>query len=94
MKEMELLLSEFADRVAAAVVLRLGQAEKKRPDDDGLVDEPAMAEKAGISPQTLARRRKAGDVPFVQAGRRVLYRPSDVIAALTKQAGRPDVLAD
>lgn len=81
---LELIIARLADAVVdrLAVTLRQTQAPQM---PDGLLDEPAMAERLHISQQTLQRRRKAGDVPFVSCGRRVLYRPDDVIAALKSQ---------
>ncbi len=83
------LLDVIIDRLAGAVVDRLMVTQKQTQAPqmpDGLVDEPAMAERLHISQQSLQRRRKAGVVPFVSCGRRVLYRPDDVIAALKSQS--------
>lgn len=81
---LDALLDVIVDRLADAVAVRLEAKQDTPTRPDGLVDEPAMAELlAGLSPQTLQRHRKAGDVPFVRMGRRVLYRPADVFAALT-----------
>jgi len=81
------LLSMIVDKVADAVVERLGVTLNQPAGHDELVDEPAMAQLAKVSQQTLQRRRKAGDVPSVKIGRRVLYRPADVIDALTQEKG-------
>lgn len=83
------LLGVLIARLADAVADRI--AERQPPTQqasvpDGLLDEPAMAERLHISQQSLQRRRKAGIVPHVLCGRRVLYRPDDVIAALKAQS--------
>lgn len=82
------VLDVLIDRLAEAVADRLEMRQRPVPEQqpsDGLLDEPAMAKRLSISQQTLQRRRKAGTVPFVACGRRVLYRPEDVIAALQVQ---------
>jgi hypothetical protein len=86
----ELLIDQLVDRVADAVVLRLGARLDIQPKQDEMVDEPTMADIAKVSAQSLQRRRKAGEIPFVQCGRRVLYRPADVIAALASKKNGGD----
>jgi len=78
------LIDELVERLAVAVASRIDSKLQTPQKRDDLVDEPQMAEIANVSQQSLQRRRKSGDIPFVQCGRRVLYRPGDVIAALTK----------
>lgn len=79
------LFAEFADRVADVVVTRLAATSDSTSQRDELVDEPTMADLSKVSQQSLQRRRKAGEIPFVQCGRRVLYRQADVIDALTSK---------
>jgi len=76
------LINELADRVALRVASQIAEYVGQSAAAD-VVDEPRMAEIAGVSPQTIARRRKGGEIPHVRAGRRVLYRPADVLAALS-----------
>ena len=83
------LLDVLIERLANAVADRLAERQRPNPQasaPDGLLDEPAMAERLQVSQQTLQRNRKAGIVPAVKCGRRVLYRPDDVIAALKSQS--------
>ena len=83
-------LDDLIERLADAVADRIASRQRPNPQTsapDGLVDEPAMAERLHISQQSLQRRRKAGIVPAVKCGWRVLYRPDDVIAALKAQKG-------
>jgi len=82
---LDALLDVIADRLADAVAVRLESKQNPPTEHDGLVDEPEMAKLANVSPQTLARNRKAGQVPFVQLGRRIAYHPPTVLAALSRQ---------
>lgn len=84
------LLDRLAERIADEVAARVASKLAVPPERNGLVDEPTMAEIAKVSQQSLQRRRKAGDIPFVQCGRRVLYRQADVIAALTSRKNGGD----
>ena len=82
---MDGLLDVLIERLADAVADRLAERQRPTPQallPDGLLDEPAMAERIHVSQQSLQRQRKAGIVPHVLCGRRVLYRPDDVIEAL------------
>lgn len=81
---LDVLIARIADAVADRLEVRWQQVAAPQVPD-GLLDEPAMAERLCISQQSLQRRRKVGDVPFVACGRRVLYQPDDVIAALKSQ---------
>jgi len=81
------LLAGLVDRIADAVAARLAEQSAQTQSTDEVVDEPAMAERLGVSQPTLQRLRAAGDVPHVRLGRRVKYRPSDVLAALSGQVG-------
>ena len=80
-----LFLAGLVDRIADAVTERLAERLPAPRPVDELVDEPVMAERLGVSQPTLQRLRTAGGVPCVRLGRRVLYRPADVIAALSQQ---------
>ena len=78
-------MAQLVELIAEAVAEKLGQHFSKPEVGDELLDEPTMAEQLGVSQQTLQRRRAAGEVPFVRLGRRVLYRPADVFAALSEK---------
>ncbi|MDA0284774.1 MAG: helix-turn-helix domain-containing protein [Planctomycetota bacterium] len=79
------LLNQLASQIADSVVVKLRWAMPEAEQARDLEDEPTMAEQLGVSQQTLQRRRTAGEVPFVRLGRRVLYRPADVFAALSEK---------
>ena len=80
--DVERIIAALAARVADLVIERLTEASTQTSPAVELKDEPQMAALLGISQPTLQRRRAAGDVPFVRLGRRVLYRPADVLASL------------
>lgn len=41
-----------------------------------------LAKAFGVNKRILVNLRKQNKIPFIQAGRRILYQPSKVIAAL------------
>lgn len=71
-------LDELADRIAERLAERMG-----RNDGARLVDRVALAERLGVSVPTIERRQAAGELPCIRVGRRVLYDPAVVIAALS-----------
>jgi 2,4-dienoyl-CoA reductase-like NADH-dependent reductase (Old Yellow Enzyme family) len=77
------IVDGLVERVADRVVERLAQQKQQSERADGLLDEPSMAEHLGVSPQSLERMRKAGTVPCIRVGRRVLYQPAAVLDALS-----------
>lgn len=79
------VIDELAGRLADQVAQRLKEEIPRHRFEDQPQDGPATAEWLRIDPQTLDRLRKQGKVPFIQAGRRILYRPRDVAAALTRR---------
>ena len=74
-------IADLVDQIAEAVAGRISCEPTQEPTGE-LVDEPTMAKRLGISQPTLQRQRAAGKVPFVRLGRRVLYSPAAVEAAL------------
>ena len=80
------LLASLVDEIAEAVAERLADRLPAQASRQELLDGPAMAELIGVSLQTLERHRKSGQIPSVSIGRRVLYSPSAVIAALSEPA--------
>jgi len=58
-------------------------------DEDAILDARAAARFLGLAVATLAKMRcMGGGPPFVKAGRRVLYRRSDLIAWLNARRVR------
>lgn len=84
-RDLEHLLSGLINRFADAVASRLAQQMPQTAPTDDLVDEPTMAKRLNISQPTLQRMRASGEVPYVQMGRRIAYRPEQVLAALTQR---------
>ncbi|MBL6707126.1 MAG: helix-turn-helix domain-containing protein [Planctomycetaceae bacterium] len=86
--DFERLIVQLATRIADDVASRLAEQNRRQLAVDALIDEPTMAKRLNVSVQTLQRKRKAGEVPFVQMGSRILYRPAHVLDALcTTQEG-------
>jgi hypothetical protein len=81
---LDLLFGQLANQIADRVVVKLRSTMADAEPTRELEDEPTTAGQLGVSQQTLQRHRKAGKVPFVRLGRRVLYSPADVFAALSK----------
>lgn len=79
-------IADLVDQIAEAVAGRISADSTQEPTGE-LVDEPTMAKRLGISQPTLQRQRTAGKVPFVRLGRRILYAPSKVTAALNGELG-------
>jgi excisionase family DNA binding protein len=77
------LIDSLAEQVADVVMKRLAEREAESVSATALIDEPTMAGQLQVSQQTLQRMRVSGEIPHVRLGRRVLYRPSDVLAAIT-----------
>lgn len=78
------LLDGLINRIAEAVAARLAEQMPQAAPTDDPVDEPTMSQRLNVSQPTLQRMRSAGEVPFVQMGRRIAYRPEQVLAALTR----------
>lgn len=66
---------------AAESAARAGSTAPTLDPSQVILDDPALAERWGVSVQTLRIRRMKNDVPkFFRIGRFVRYRLSDVIA--------------
>lgn len=76
---------KLIEAITAAVVAEL-RPMIEASTEPMLVDGDRMAELVGISRPNLDRLRAAGIVPSVSVGRRRLYRPDAVVAALETQA--------
>ena len=75
----EPLLEE--QRAAYRADLRKALAEftaDASPESEGAFDSKGAAAYLDISTRTLARMKKAGDIPFVRCGRQVRYRKTDL----------------
>lgn len=72
-------LERLADRLADAVADRLA----RRPL---LVDRVELARMLGLSVPSIERRTRDGSIPSIKSGRRVLYDPPAVVAAMASNA--------
>lgn len=52
------------------------------PESEGAFDSKGAAAYLDISTRTLARMKKAGEIPFVRCGRQIRYRREDLDAYL------------
>ncbi len=68
-------LEEIAQRVAEIVSTKLAAAPL-------LIDKHELAKRTTLSVSTIERRVKAGTLPAVKSGRRVMFAPDVVLAAL------------
>ena len=75
-------LDGLADRVANRIAERIRDRASESRFEDEPQDEPATAAWLKMSPQSLKRLRKSGQVPFIRAGTRIAYLPSAVLASL------------
>jgi hypothetical protein len=80
---LKVVFDELVEQISVALLSRIDSKLNAARGHDELVDEPAMAEIAKVSAETIQRCRKRNEIPFVKCGTRILYRPADVIAALT-----------
>lgn len=65
------------------------ELDARRSGRPRLVDSVELALILGIGEATVRRRKTAGELPYIQAGRRVLYDPQAVIVALSQNEKRP-----
>ena len=70
-------ISQLAEAVAKIVADRLAS----RPL---LVDRVDLAPMLGLSVPTIERRTRDGSIPCIRIGRRVLYDPQAVVAAMSR----------
>lgn len=75
-------LEQLADRVACIVASKLADAPL-------LIDKHELAKRTTLSVSTIERRVKDGQLPAVKVGRRVLFAPDAVLAALAANEEAP-----
>lgn len=80
-------LDDLVDAISSEVMSRLEPALAKSAAPM-LVDGDEMARLASVSRPTIDRLRAADEIPSIPAGRRRLYDPAAVIAALCAQEKR------
>ena len=75
-------LEQLAQRVAEIVADRLRSAPL-------LIDKFELAKRTTLSVSSIERRVKAGQLPAVKSGRRVMFAPDEVLAALCRNEQGP-----
>lgn len=71
-------LTDLADSIASRLAERMAR-------QSSLLDYHGLAEWLGVSVPHVERMKREGSIPYVQAGRRVLFDRAAVAAALTKK---------
>lgn len=80
--------AEIKGIIKEAFEWALDNMPQKKPSPEVLiVDEERLCENLGVTRQTLARWRKQGRIPFIQAGGMIRYDFHKVIGALEKKKG-------
>jgi excisionase family DNA binding protein len=75
-------LEALADRVAAIVAAKLAAAPL-------FIDKFELAKRTTLSVSTIERRVKDGTLPAVKSGRRLMFSPDAVVAALSRNDEAP-----
>jgi excisionase family DNA binding protein len=75
-------LEQLAERVASIVAAKLSAAPL-------FIDKFELAKRTTLSVSTIERRVKDGSLPAVKTGRRLMFSPDAVVAALTKNDEAP-----
>lgn len=65
-------------------VTGVSTAPNKTPEPEPLVDAKEMARRLDVHESWVRTEQRAGRIPFVQIGRYIRFRPSEVMAALQK----------
>ena len=58
--------------------------------EEKLLDEHGLRALTGLSHPTIVRLRQNGTLPYFRIGKRILYSPKEVRAAMERQALRPE----
>jgi len=64
------------------------QASSESINDEPLITEKQLLERYPVSRNTLRRRRKNGDIPYIQDCGRILYLWSQVSEAISRKFGK------
>jgi excisionase family DNA binding protein len=63
------------------------RALNNRPEPEPLVDAKEMARRLAVHESWVRTEQRAGRIPFVQIGRYIRFRPSEVVSALKNRPG-------
>ncbi|GAA4455343.1 hypothetical protein GCM10023156_29170 [Novipirellula rosea] len=89
----EVDLANLTEAVASAVYAKM-QPLLATASAPRLVDGDRLAELLGVSRPTVDRMRSSGEIPSVSIGRRRLYDPNAVIAALGESSNEKGAASD
>jgi hypothetical protein len=78
--ELKLIEDEESARLLkmAAIIMNHAQSPRKKESLAQLLSRRELANRWGVTIETLRRREKAGKLPFLKMGRRVKYLPEDI----------------
>jgi hypothetical protein len=78
--ELDLIEDEESARLlrVAAIIMNHAQSPRKKEPLAQLLSRSDLANRWGLTIETLRRREKAGKLPFLKMGRRVKYLPEDI----------------
>ena len=78
--ELNLIEDEESARLLkmAAIIMNHAQSPRKKETLSQLLSRSDLANRWGVTIETLRRREKAGKLPFFKMGRRVKYLPEDI----------------
>ena len=78
--ELNLIEDEETARLLkmAAIIMNHAQSPRKKEPLAQLLSRRELANRWGVTIETLRRREKAGKLPFLKMGRRVKYLPEDI----------------
>jgi len=76
--------AEMAELAAFLVPRLADEVAEKLSKQPRLVDRHKLADLIGLSVPTIDRRVRDGSIPVIRSGKRVLFDPTAVVAALSK----------
>ena len=79
----------IGEAVRLALAEALPQQQTTAPEvEEKLINEHELREMLGLSHPTIIKLRKQGLLPYLRLGKRIMYSPADVRAAMERQAFR------
>ena len=88
MKEQQIILNgltvgQFLDRLEQRIKDQLESIQKRQQEEpEQLLTVQQVAELLQTTPQNIHAKKRAGKIPFVRFGGRILFKRSEVIASL------------
>jgi predicted DNA-binding transcriptional regulator AlpA len=79
----------IGEAIRSALAETIPQQQTTLPEsEEKLLNEHELRGMLGLSHPTIIRLRKQGLLPYLRLGKRIMYSPTDVRAAMEKQAFR------